>query len=163
MFFVAPLDCFDEWDDNENELKHSMDLWGGVVRNEMFGRAPLVLIHNRIDLLREKLEGGIRVADHVVSFKDRSNDVETVIHCKSLPLQYTEHLGTDATDLDFKHYFKQVYESSISSGKALKTLASKLRSVGSVSCEPQPNPPVDQPERVFKTHVAYDVSYPTAS
>jgi len=82
VFFVAPLDCFDEWDDNENELKHSMDLWGGVVRNEMLGRAPLVLIHNRIDLLREKLEGGTRVADHVVSFKDRPNDVETVIHCK---------------------------------------------------------------------------------
>ena len=83
IFFVAPLDCFDEWsDDNENELKHSMDLWGGVVRNEMLGRAPLVLIHNKIDLLREKLEGGTKVADHVVSFKGRPNDVETVIQCK---------------------------------------------------------------------------------
>jgi len=161
VFFVAPLDCFDEWDENENELKHSMDLWGGVVRNEMLGRSPLVLIHNRIDLLREKLEGGTRVADHVVSFKGRPNDVDTVIHCKSLPLQYVECPGTHATGLDFKHYFKQVYESSISSGKALKNLTSKLRSVGSVSCEPQLNPPVDQPERVFKAHVAYDVSYST--
>jgi len=70
-------------------------------------------------------------------------------------------LGLTRTGLDFKHYFKQVYESSISSGKALKNLTSKLRSVGSTSFEPQPGPPVDQPERVFKVHVAYDVSYPT--
>ena len=61
--------------------------------------------------------------------------------------------------LDFKHYFKQVYESSISSGKAFKNLASKLQYVGSASSEP--NPPVDRPERVFKAHVAYDVSQPT--
>lgn len=55
--------------------------------------------------------------------------------------------------LDFKHYFKQVYEASISSGKALKSLTSKLQSVGSTLSEP-----VNQPERVFKAHVAYDVS-----
>jgi len=84
VFFVAPLDCFDEWsDDNENELKRSMDLWGGVVGNEILGRTPLVLIHNKIDLLREKLEAGTRVVDHVVSFKKRSNDVETVVQCRS--------------------------------------------------------------------------------
>lgn len=64
-----------------------MDLWGGVVRNDMFCRTPLMLIHNRINLLREKLEAGAQVVDHVVSFKDRPNDVETVIHCKlNLPL-----------------------------------------------------------------------------
>lgn len=68
-----------------------MDLWGGVVRNEMLGRSPLVLTHNRIDLLREKLEGGTRVADHVVSFKDRLNEVETVVQCKSFPLQLVEY------------------------------------------------------------------------
>ena len=84
VFFVAPLDCFDEWsDDNENELKNSMDLWGGVVRNEMLGKTPLLLMHNKIHLLRGKLESGAKVVDHVVSFKDRSNDVETVIQCRS--------------------------------------------------------------------------------
>lgn len=62
-----------------------MDLWGGVVRNEMLGRSPLVLIHNRIDSLQEKLETGTKVADHVVSFKDRLNDVETVVNCRSAP------------------------------------------------------------------------------
>ena len=86
VFFVAPLDCFDEWsDDNENELKHSMDLWGGVVRNEMLCKTPLVLVHNKINLLREKLEAGIKVADHVVSFKDRLNDVDTVVRCRRSP------------------------------------------------------------------------------
>lgn len=60
-----------------------MDLWAGIVRNEPLGRTPLVLIHNKIDLLREKLEAGVRIVDHVVSFKDRPNDVETVIQCRS--------------------------------------------------------------------------------
>jgi len=70
-----------------------MDLWGGIVKNEMLGRAPLVLVHNKISLLREKLEAGTRVADHVVSFKARSNDVETVIKCEPPPLQVVECLG----------------------------------------------------------------------
>lgn len=74
-----------------------MDLWGGVVRNEMLGRAPLVLVHNKIDVLREKLEAGTRVADHVVSFKDRPNDVETVIQCRSCLLRCVERLGPHAT------------------------------------------------------------------
>lgn len=62
-----------------------MDLWGGVVRNEVLCGTPLVLIHNKISLLREKLEAGVRVVDHVVSFKDRPNDVEAVIQCRLCP------------------------------------------------------------------------------
>ena len=69
-----------------------MDLWGGVIRNEMLGKTPLMLVHNKISLLREKLEAGTRVADHVVSFKARSNDVETVIQCEPPPLQVVECL-----------------------------------------------------------------------
>lgn len=138
VFFVAPLDCFDEWsDDNENELKHSMDLWGGVVRNEMLCKTPLVLVHNKINLLREKLEAGIKVADHVVSFKDRLNDVDTVVRY-------------------FRHYFKQVYRSSTTTSKAFKNLTSKLQSVGSTLAESQGDFPDDPPERVFKAFVAHD-------
>ena len=135
-----------------------MDLWGGVVRNEILGRTPLVLIHNKIDLLREKLEAGTRVVDHVVSFKKRSNDVETVVQCRSPFLQTIKRLGSHATDLDFRHYFKQVYKSSISSSEALKNLTSKLKSVGLATSEPQEESPVDHPERVFKAYVSYDVS-----
>lgn len=159
VFFVAPLECFDEWsDDNENELKHSMDLWGGVVRNEMLGMTPLVLIHNKIDLLREKLEAGTKVADHVVSFKGRPNEVETVVQCRPSSLQVVEYPGTYAMRLDFRHYFKQIYKSSTSSSKALKNLTSKLQSVGSTPSEPQERSAFDPPERVFKTYVAHDVS-----
>jgi len=136
-----------------------MDLWGGVVRNEILGRTPLVLIHNKIDLLREKLEAGTRVADHVVSFKKRSNDVETVVQCRPSVFQTVERLGSHATGLDFRHYFKQVYKSSISSSEALKSLASKLKSVGLATSEPQEETPVDPPERVFKAYVSYDASH----
>jgi len=59
----------------------------------MLRSAPLVIIHNRIDLLREKLEAGTKVVDHVVSFKDRPNDVETVIKCGPWSLQTIEYLG----------------------------------------------------------------------
>ena len=136
-----------------------MDLWGGVVRNEMLGRSPLVLIHNRIELLREKLEAGTRVVDHVVSFKNRPNDVGTVVQCKPLPLQLINYSAAHVAGLDFRHYFKQIYKSSTTSGRALKNLTSKLQSVGSTSLGSQPRYPDDPPERIFKAHVAYDVSH----
>ena len=159
VFFVAPLDCFDEWsDDNENELRRSMDLWGGVVRNEMLARTPLLLIHNRIDLLREKLEEGVRVVDHVVSFKDRPNDVETVIACKSR-LLFLCPTEVHRIGLDFRHYFKQIYKSSASSTRALRHLTSKLQSVGSSSSESSEDSLDDPQDRVFKAYVVYDVSY----
>jgi hypothetical protein len=145
-------------DDNENELKHSMDLWGGVVRNEMLCKTPLLLIHNKINLLREKLEAGTKVVDHVISFKDRSNDVETAVQCE-LPLERAEYPESHATGSDFKHYFKQIHRSSANSSKALKNLASRLQSVGSASSESHEDSPVDLPERVFKAYVAYDVSH----
>lgn len=125
----------------------------------MLGRTPLVLIHNKINLLREKLEAGTRVVDHVVSFKERANDVETVVQCKPSFLQVVECLGAHATGLDFKYYFKRIYKSSNSSSKALKNLASKLQSVGSATSEPQEEFPADPPERVFKAYVSYDVNH----
>lgn len=63
------------------------------------------------------------------------------------------------TTSDFKHYFKQIYKSSTTSGKAFKSLTSKLQSVGSTLSEPQSTSPDDPYERVFKAHVAYDVSH----
>jgi hypothetical protein len=137
-----------------------MDLWGGVVKNEVLGRTPLVLIHNKINLLREKLEAGTRVVDHVVSFKERPNDVETVIQCRSSSYSHVvECLGVHTTGLDFRHYFKQIYKSSLNSSKALRNLTSKLQSVGSATSEPQKESPVYPPERIFKAYVSYDVSH----
>ena len=66
------------------------------------------------------------------------------------------------TRLDFRHYFRQIYKSSTSSGKAWRNLTSKLQSVGSTPSEPHPYSLDSPPERVFKAYVAYDVSYPTA-
>lgn len=124
----------------------------------MLCKTPLLLIHNKINLLREKLEAGTKVVDHVISFKDRSNDVETAVQCK-LSLERAECLESHSTGSDFKHYFKQIHRSSTNSSKALKNLASKLQSVGSTSSESQEDSPVDPPERIFKAYVAYDVSH----
>lgn len=137
-----------------------MDLWAGVVRNEMLAKTPLLLIHNKIDFLREKLEEGVRVVDHVVSFKDRPNDLETVIQCKCRPLPPCAVPRTNRTGLDFRHYFKQIYKSSASSTRALRHLTSKLQSVGSASSsESSEESSDDHLERVFKAYVVYDVSY----
>lgn len=128
----------------------------------MLCRTPLVLINNKINLLREKLEAGVKVAEHVVSFKDRSNDVETVIQCKLSSYSYRTS-GTHRTVLDFRHYFKQIYRSSTSSSKAFKNLTSKLQSVGSTSSQSRQDSPVDPPDRVFKAYAAYDVGVPMVS
>ena len=65
--------------------------------------------------------------------------------------------GTHRPVSDFRHYFKQIYKSSIGSTKALKTLTSKLKSVGLTSSKSQQDSPANPPDRIFKAYVAYDV------
>ena len=49
----------------------------------MFHEPFLALVFlNKCDLLREKLRRGVRVRDHVTSFGERTNDVQTVTKCE---------------------------------------------------------------------------------
>lgn len=47
-----------------------------------FGRAPSFL--NKTDLLKEKLESGVRFKDYIVNYGNRPNDVDSVTSCEVL-------------------------------------------------------------------------------
>lgn len=81
IIFLAPISCFDEVlaeDPRLNRIEDSLTLWRSLCRSPLLARVQLILFLNKVDILRRKLASGVRVARHVTSFGDRSNDLETV-------------------------------------------------------------------------------------
>lgn len=79
ILFLAPISAFDqvlEEDPTINRLEDSVMLWKSIVTNPLLARTNLVLFLNKIDILKRKLEAGIRFADHIVSYGDRPNDYD---------------------------------------------------------------------------------------
>ncbi|KAL0573251.1 hypothetical protein V5O48_008698 [Marasmius crinis-equi] len=81
IIFLAPISAFDqvlEEDRRVNRLEDSLLLWKGVVSNKLLANVSIVLFLNKCDLLRTKLEAGVRLAAHMISYGDRPNDYESV-------------------------------------------------------------------------------------
>jgi len=51
-------------------------LWKSIVTNPLLSQTNLVLFLNKCDVLRAKLESGIRLGKYVISYGDRPNDFE---------------------------------------------------------------------------------------
>ena len=82
--FLAPISAFDQTlaeDPRTNRLEDSMLLWRSVVMNRLIADVNIVLFLNKCDLLKAKLEGGVQLAYHMVSYGDRPNDYEAVSTC----------------------------------------------------------------------------------
>jgi hypothetical protein len=65
IIFLAPVSAFDQWLDEDprtNRLDDSMKLFEAVCRNLLLRKAMLVLFMNKVDVLRQKLATGTRVA-----------------------------------------------------------------------------------------------------
>jgi hypothetical protein len=54
------------------------------VSNPLLKKTDLVLFLNKCDILRAKLESGIRLADYIVSYGSRPNDFESASVCESM-------------------------------------------------------------------------------
>ncbi|KAF4616462.1 hypothetical protein D9613_008757 [Agrocybe pediades] len=79
IIFLAPLSCFDqvlEEDHKVNRLEDSYKLWSMLASNPLLKHTNLILFMNKIDMLKNKLESGVRLKDYVISYGDRPNDVE---------------------------------------------------------------------------------------
>lgn len=84
IIFLAPISCFDERlaeDRKVNRLEDSYMLWRLVCASKLLQNTQMILFLNKYDLLDQKLRRGVRVRDHVRSYGDRPNDVETVSKC----------------------------------------------------------------------------------
>ncbi|KAG6379714.1 guanine nucleotide binding protein, alpha subunit [Boletus reticuloceps] len=85
IIFLAPISCFDQVlqeDPNVNRLADSFLLWKSIASSPLLKKTDLVLFLNKCDILRTKLESGIRLGDYITSYGDRPNDFESASTCQ---------------------------------------------------------------------------------
>lgn len=70
-------------DPRVNRLEDSFQLWKSVIENKLLSHVNIVLFLNKCDLLKKKLDAGVRVANYVASY-NHPNDYTTVSQCRSL-------------------------------------------------------------------------------
>ncbi|KAJ7086337.1 guanine nucleotide-binding protein alpha subunit [Mycena belliarum] len=88
IIFLAPISCFDERlaeDPAVNRLEDSLLLWRAIVSSKLLGKTTLIVFLNKCDLLKRKLQSGIMVNKHLISFGARQNEVGVVVKCASPP------------------------------------------------------------------------------
>ncbi|PPQ78035.1 hypothetical protein CVT25_015580 [Psilocybe cyanescens] len=81
IIFLAPISVFDQVlaeDPHVNRLEDSLLLWKAVVSNKLLANVNIVLFLNKCDLLQAKLEAGVRLNHHMISYGDRPNDYDSV-------------------------------------------------------------------------------------
>ncbi|EEB95776.1 hypothetical protein MPER_05202 [Moniliophthora perniciosa FA553] len=81
IIFLAPISAFDQVlseDPRVNRLEDSLLLWKGVISNKLLANVNIVLFLNKCDLLQAKLNAGVRLNEHMISYADRPNDYESV-------------------------------------------------------------------------------------
>ena len=61
----------------------SINLWKSLVSNELLRNTNLILFLNKIDIMKEKLSAGIKLANFVLSYGSRPNDYEHASACES--------------------------------------------------------------------------------
>lgn len=62
----------------------SINLWKSLVSNELLRNTNLILFLNKIDIMKEKLRAGIKLANFVLSYGNRQNDYEHASACEFL-------------------------------------------------------------------------------
>ncbi|KAH9923126.1 G-alpha-domain-containing protein [Epithele typhae] len=81
IIFLAPISVFDQTlaeDPSVNRLHDSFTLWKYVIENKLLAHVNIVLFLNKCDLLKKKLQSGVRLSRHMPSYEDRPNDYDSV-------------------------------------------------------------------------------------
>ena len=84
IIFLAPISAFDQplaENPSVNRLEDSMLLWRSVVSNRLLSNVNIILFLNKCDLLKAKLEAGVKLKTHMTSYKERPNDYDSVSKC----------------------------------------------------------------------------------
>jgi len=83
IIFMAPVSAFDQYleeDPRTNRIDDSLQLFTQICSNVLLRSVHLVLFLNKTDLLRAKLERGLKFRKYIISFGDRPNEYDTVLH-----------------------------------------------------------------------------------
>ncbi|KAJ7140960.1 guanine nucleotide binding protein, alpha subunit [Mycena epipterygia] len=118
LIFLAPISAFDQYleeDPLTNRVHDSLQLLTSICANKLLNNAQLVLLLNKTDILRQKLEAGVQVRQYITSYGDRPNNFSTVaeyfrshflaahkkrdIFQRSLYVHFTSMLDVQATQI----------------------------------------------------------------
>jgi len=81
IIFLAPLSAFDQRlveDPRVNRIQDSLNLWKAVSTSTLLKQADFILFLNKCDLLKRKLEAGVRITDYINRFQGDDQTVEGV-------------------------------------------------------------------------------------
>ncbi|KAH0581775.1 hypothetical protein H2248_011457 [Termitomyces sp. 'cryptogamus'] len=99
IIFLAPVSAFDQKlseDPSTNRLEDSVNIWNYIAKNELLKHTHLILFMNKIDILKAKLESGIKFSDYVVSYgsrRERENDVKSVTKCRYTLERFVQYVA----------------------------------------------------------------------
>ncbi|KAF7327218.1 hypothetical protein MKEN_00298900 [Mycena kentingensis (nom. inval.)] len=80
LIFLAPISAFDQYleeDPLTNRISDSVQLLTSIAANALLKNAQLILLLNKTDILRRKLEAGVKIRDYITSYGERKNDFST--------------------------------------------------------------------------------------
>ncbi|GBE87528.1 G-protein alpha subunit [Sparassis crispa] len=81
VIFLCPMSAFDEVlleDRSVNRLLDSFNLWKTICSSKLLGDKNFILLLNKSDILKTKLESGVSFVRYVKSYNDEPNDAEHV-------------------------------------------------------------------------------------
>ncbi|KAJ7162265.1 guanine nucleotide binding protein, alpha subunit [Mycena filopes] len=80
LIFLAPISAFDQYleeDPLTNRIHDSLQLLTTICANKLLKNAQLVLLLNKTDVLRKKLEAGVQIRQYITSYGNRPNNFAT--------------------------------------------------------------------------------------
>ncbi|KZV99265.1 G-alpha-domain-containing protein [Exidia glandulosa HHB12029] len=81
IIFLAPISAFDQTlaeDPTVNRVEDSLLLWRAICSNKLLANTSVVLFLNKTDLLRTKIDAGVKLANYMTSYGERPNDYASV-------------------------------------------------------------------------------------
>jgi guanine nucleotide-binding protein subunit alpha len=81
IIFLAPISAFDQYleeDPRTNRIDDSLQLFTTTCSNKLLKNASMVLMLNKNDLLKKKLQAGVMVKKYITSYGERENRYEDV-------------------------------------------------------------------------------------
>ncbi|KAF8892798.1 G-protein alpha subunit-domain-containing protein [Gymnopilus junonius] len=84
VILLAPVSCFNEYipkdsSQRRNRLENSYITWQSICESRLLAKVPLMIILNKCDILKKKLESGVVFRKYCPSYGYRPNDYGNVL------------------------------------------------------------------------------------
>jgi len=138
IIFLAPISAFDqclEEDPRTNRIEDSLRLFTATCSNTFLKDTAMILLLNKVDILKTKLQAGIMVNKHITSYGERENTYEEVaeyfrshfdrvhkrrsVQKRQLYIHFTSMFDTPVTQRIIGHVNEAIMRSSLKSAQLI--------------------------------------------